>query len=62
MLNFDCSAIERNERKLNRSNPIATLKFKNKYITQPTVTQADTIVKALDDLTQALKGKTNQQG
>jgi len=33
-----------------------TVFFKHKHITQPTVTPADTIVKALDDLTHALKG------
>ncbi len=36
--------------------------FKTKYITEPTLTPADIITKALNDLTQALKGKTNQQG
>ena len=36
--------------------------FKTKYITQPTLTPADVITKALNDLTQALKGKSNQQG
>jgi len=39
-----------------------TVFFKTKYITQPTLTPADVITKALNDLTQALKGKTNQQG
>jgi len=39
-----------------------TIFFKTKYITQPTLTQADVITKALNDLTQALKGKNNQQG
>ncbi len=33
-----------------------------KYITQPTMTQANVISKALIDLTQALKGKNNQKG
>ncbi len=36
-----------------------TVFFKHKYITQPTLTQADTIVKALDDLTHTLKGRKN---
>jgi hypothetical protein len=36
--------------------------FKTKYITEPTLTPADVITKALNDLTQALKGQTNQQG
>jgi len=39
-----------------------TVFFKTKYITQPTLTPADVISKALKDLTQALKGKSNQQG
>ena len=38
-----------------------TVFFKTKYIMQPTLTQADVISKALNDLTQALKGKSNQQ-
>ncbi len=36
--------------------------FKCKYTTQPTVTLANMIVKALTDLTQALKRKTNLEG
>jgi hypothetical protein len=36
-----------------------TVWFKHKFITQPTVTPADMIVKVLTDLTQAPKGKTN---
>jgi hypothetical protein len=39
-----------------------TVFFKTKFITQPTLTPADTITKALNDLTQALKKKNNQQG
>jgi hypothetical protein len=39
-----------------------TVFFKTKYITQPTLTRADVITKARNDLTQALKGKNNQQG
>ena len=39
-----------------------TVYFKTKYLTQPTLTPADIITKALQDLTQALKGKRNQQG
>ncbi len=39
-----------------------TIWFKHKYITQTTVTLADMIIKALPDLTQALKGKTNLEG
>ena len=34
-----------------------TVIFKTKYITQPTLTQADVISKALNDLTHALKEK-----
>jgi hypothetical protein len=49
--------------KKTRSERISdTVFFKHKYITQPTVTPADTIVKALDDLTHALKGRRNVQG
>jgi len=36
-----------------------TVFFKHTYLTQPTVIPADSIVKALRDLTQALKGRTN---
>jgi hypothetical protein len=39
-----------------------TVWFKHKYITQPTITPADMIIKALTDLMQALKGKTNLKG
>jgi hypothetical protein len=39
-----------------------TVFFKHKHITQPTLTQADTIVKVIDDLTQALKGRNNLKG
>ena len=38
-----------------------TVFFKTKYITQPTLTHADLISKALNNLTQALKGKSNKQ-
>jgi hypothetical protein len=37
-----------------------TVYFKSKYITQPTLTPADVIIKALIDLMQALKGKSNE--
>ena len=33
-----------------------------KYITQPTLTAADVITKALNDLTQAVKQKNNVKG
>ena len=36
--------------------------FKHKYITEPTLTPEDTIVKALNDLTQALKDRRNKKG
>jgi hypothetical protein len=39
-----------------------TVFFKTKFITRPTLTPADVITKALNDLTQALKGKNNHQG
>ena len=36
--------------------------FKHKYITQPTLTPVDTVVKAIDDLAFALKGARNTHG
>jgi hypothetical protein len=48
-----------------RTNSIRILDmvwFKHKYITQPTLTPADIIVKALNALTQMLKRKTNLEG
>ena len=39
-----------------------TVYFKTKYITQPTLTDADVITKALNDLSQALKRKNNTKG
>jgi hypothetical protein len=36
--------------------------FKHKYITQPNVTPVDQIVKAINDLTCALKGRKNTEG
>ncbi len=39
-----------------------TVFFKTNYITQPTITLADTIIKALNNLTKALKGKSNAKG
>jgi hypothetical protein len=49
--------------KKTRSERISdTVFFKHKYITQPTLTPADTIVKAINDLTHALKGKRKQKG
>jgi hypothetical protein len=39
-----------------------TVFFKHRYLTQPTVTPADLIVKAFGDLTQALKRRRNMKG
>ncbi len=39
-----------------------TVFFKTKFIRQPTITPADMIIKTLNDLTQALKGKSNAKG
>jgi hypothetical protein len=39
-----------------------TVFFKYRYLTQPTVTPANTIIKTLGDLTQALKGRRNMKG
>ena len=39
-----------------------TVYFKHKYITQPSITPADAVIKALHDLTQAIKGERNIQG
>ena len=39
-----------------------TVFCKTKFITQPTSTPADVITKALNDLTQALKGRNNKKG
>jgi len=39
-----------------------TVHFKHKYITEPTLTPEDTIVKALNDLTHALKERRNKKG
>jgi hypothetical protein len=36
--------------------------FKHKYISQPTVTPSDAVVKALQDLVHAIKGKQNVKG
>jgi hypothetical protein len=49
--------------KKTRSEQISdTVWFKHKYITQPHVTAADQIVKAINDLTCALKGKSSMDG
>ncbi len=49
-------------RKQEAKGYLDTVFFKHKYITQPTLTQADIIVKALNDLTHALKGRKNVKG
>jgi hypothetical protein len=38
-----------------------TVHFKHKYIAQPTLTPEATIIKALNDLTQALKERKNKK-
>ena len=49
--------------KKTRSERISdTVWFKHKYITQPKVTPVDQIVKAINDLTCALKGRKNTEG
>jgi hypothetical protein len=49
--------------KKTRSEQISdTVWFKHKYITQPHVTAADQIVKAINNLTYALKGKSTVDG
>ena len=49
--------------KKTRSERISdTVHFKHKYITEPTLTPEDTIVKALNDLTLALKERRNKKG
>ena len=49
--------------KHSRSKRISdTVHFKHKHITIPTVTPEDTIVKCMNDLTQALKDRRNTQG
>jgi hypothetical protein len=49
-------------KKTNSERISDTVFFKHKYITQPTLTPVDTVVKAIDDLTCALKGARNTQG
>ena len=39
-----------------------TVFFKHKYITQPTITPEDAIMKALQDIRQAISGKSNTKG
>jgi hypothetical protein len=49
-------------KKTNSERISDTVFFKHKYITQPTLTPVDTVVKAIDDLTHALKGTRNTHG
>ena len=49
-------------KKTNSERISDTVFFKHKYITQPTLTPVDTVVKAINDLTCALKGTRNIQG
>jgi hypothetical protein len=49
--------------KKTRSKRISdTVHFKHEYIEQPTLMPEDTIVKALNDLTHALKQKRDNKG
>ncbi len=49
--------------KKTKSERISDTEFvKHRYLTQPTVTPVDTIIKALGDLTQALKGRRSLKG
>ena len=49
--------------KTTRSERISdTVFFKHRYITQPTLTPNDTLVKAIDDLTHAIRGQKNHKG
>jgi hypothetical protein len=57
---YQCYKIYVKQTKIDRISD--TVYFKPKYITQPTLTPAEVIVKALNDLTQALKGKNNMKG
>ena len=57
---YPCHVIHMKQTKSERVSD--TVFFKTKFITQPTLTPADVITKALNDLTQALKGKSNQKG
>ena len=49
-------------KKTNSKRVSVTVFFKHKYIMQPTLTMADIITKAIDDLTHALKGRRNTKG
>jgi hypothetical protein len=49
-------------KKTNSKRVSYTVFFKHKYITQSTLTSADILTKAIDDLTHALKGRRNTKG
>jgi hypothetical protein len=49
-------------KKTNKERISDTVFFKHRYLTQPTMTPADTIIKALGGSTQALKGRRNLRG
>jgi hypothetical protein len=49
-------------KKTNSKRVSDTVFFKHKYITQPTLTSADIITKAINNLTHALKGRRNTKG
>ena len=57
---YQCHVIYMKQTKSERVS--GTVFCKMKYITQPTLTQVDVISKALNNLTQALKRKSSQQG
>jgi hypothetical protein len=49
-------------KKINSKRVSDTVFFKHKYITQPTLTLADILTKAIDNLAHALKGRRNTKG
>ena len=49
-------------KKTNSKRVSDTVFFKHKYIMQPTLTLADILTKAIDDLTHTLKGRRNMKG
>jgi hypothetical protein len=49
-------------KKTNSKRVSDTIFFKHKYITQPTLTSADILTKAINNLAHALKGRRNMKG
>jgi hypothetical protein len=49
-------------KKTNSKRTLDTVFFKHRYITQPTVTFADILKKAINDLATTLKGRKNVDG